>query len=244
MNKKFIILLIFCIIIIGIQISGILSYPESSWFVIIVLFSIPFLIISIIFGFVFSYNVFKRKIISEPLKAIREKIIKRDNVVWKDGFGFVSFSMMFSFTLFILFSFTPILDVLNSSPIFQMLGLPDEFKQQISDAGSNSNQIFVVLGISYIGPATIFSLRHFHYKLTILEPRFPGSRPFLGTLYSTLIVVLTHNILKIIDESSEINIPGVEFNETNLWVLIIFGFGFSTIIWFSEWLIFAKLNKK
>ena len=60
------------------------------------------------------YNVLKRKLVSEPLKAIRVKIIERDDVAWIDGLGFVSLSMMFSFTLLFLFTFTSILDVLNS----------------------------------------------------------------------------------------------------------------------------------
>lgn len=219
----------------------ILYSSDFFWLFFIFLLSIAFVSVSIIYGIASEYHFLKRYFYLDPLKSIQEKIIKRDQNPLKDIAGFVPLSMMFNLMLFLLFSNTPILSALSSLPFIQLLDLPLKSDEKLFQDTNSNEEIIIVMLISYAGPIVVFLLRHFHYKLsTENKTRYPGSRPFFGMFY-TVVIVITFNLIFRIVNNQEI--PKSDSIQAMFAILTILSIMIAATIWFSDKLIFSKLNR-
>lgn len=242
LRKIFLILISSCIFLVLITISP-LNFLLSSfiWYFFIFFLSVAFISISIIYGIVSEYGFLKNQFYLEPLKSIQEKVIKRDQNPFKDAAGFVPFSMMFSLMLFVLFSSTPILNAISSLPIIQLLDLPLKLDEKLFQDTSSDEEIFIVILISYAGPIVVFLMRHFHHKLSVGDKkRYPGSRPILGMFYTTAIVIVFNLIFRIVNNSENVKSDSIQFMFTMLTILSAM---IAVTIWFSDRVIFSKLNR-
>lgn len=244
-KKIFVILLILCLSIQAVITLNILPSSLQIAFIIAFLFCIVFMVISVVFAIALAYNGIKRIFFEKPLDKIQQKIIKREPDVFLDGIIFVGASVAFALALYLLLNMTSILEVLNTMPGIQMLGLSESIKEKIAEAGSSGNQVLVAIIVSYIGPIMVFFMRWFHNTLSKPgKERFLGSKPFLGLFYSIVVVFGINLILNFISKPLEFEMYEIEINQNNFIITTFFSLGFATIAWFSDRLIFSKLYKK
>ncbi|GEM_PF-5553571 len=245
--RFFIVLILLAFSIISIPIS--LSNTLFDQFGIPLEFGIVFIIglfLSPIFGslaigylIISDYSILKKKLYTEILEILREKSIKRDKKVGSDAAGFITTSMVICLALFVIFGFTSIMSVISDLPVVQMIPIPSEIEERITDE-SKTTFFFHTLIVSYTGPIMMFLMRHFHDTTSIGEERYPGSRIIMAIIYSAAAVasiIMIYNFISVHHQipQLETKIDGASFG-----LMTIASLCFSIITWACDRLIFAK----